>query len=147
MNIFRLNVIFSHMGCELVNQVMCQNLMLLQGGESIRIVGSGWHWSMMFHHLAQLLGQFCQFPISPSKTRQRVEQPKSKSTQPNYPTRCTSQYLKMGNSNNKVNLRAKIHEELPCQQHDVPRWSLSLLLPRPRCGRHRHLARIWTEDW
>ena len=36
----------------------------------------------MFHHLARLLSQFCLFPISPGRTRQRVKQPKSKSTQP-----------------------------------------------------------------
>ena len=40
-----------------------------------------------------LLSQFCQFPISPSRTRQLVEQPKSKSTQPSYPTRWTTMYL------------------------------------------------------
>ena len=39
----------------------------------------GWLWFGMFHHLTQLLSQFCQFPISPGRTRQRVEQPKSKS--------------------------------------------------------------------
>ena len=47
---------------------------------------------MMFHRLAQLLSQLCQFPIRPSRTRQRVEQPKAKSTQPSYPSRCPSQY-------------------------------------------------------
>ena len=44
----------------------------------------------MFHHLARLIIHFCQFPISPSTTRQRVEQPKSKSNQPNYLTRWTT---------------------------------------------------------
>ena len=41
----------------------------------------------MFHHLVQLLSQLCQFPISPGRTRQRVEQPKSKSTQPRFASR------------------------------------------------------------
>ena len=43
----------------------------------------------MFHHLAQLLWQFCQFPISPGRTRQRVEQLKSKSTKPSSPSRSS----------------------------------------------------------
>ena len=47
----------------------------------------------MFHHLAHLLSQFWQFPISPSRTWQRVEQPKSKPTQPSYPSRWTTLYL------------------------------------------------------
>ena len=46
----------------------------------------------MIHLLAQLLRQFCQFPISPSRTRQRVEQPKSKSTQPRFARRCVTLY-------------------------------------------------------
>ena len=33
----------------------------------------------MFHHLAHLLGHFCQFPISPGRTGQRLEQHRSKS--------------------------------------------------------------------
>ena len=36
----------------------------------------------MISYFAQLLRHFCQLPISPSRTGQRVEQPKSKSTQP-----------------------------------------------------------------
>ena len=32
----------------------------------------------------------CQFPISPGRTRQRVEQPKSKSTQPRFAKRCVT---------------------------------------------------------
>ena len=48
---------------------------------------------MMFHHLAQLLSQFCQFPISPGRTRQRVEQPKSYLTQPRFARRWVSLYL------------------------------------------------------
>ena len=43
----------------------------------------------MFHHLAHFLSQF---PISPSRIRQMVEQHKSKSTQPRYPTRWTTLY-------------------------------------------------------
>ena len=39
---------------------------------------------MMFYHLAQMLSHFCQCPISTCRTRQRVEQQKSKLTQPNY---------------------------------------------------------------
>ena len=46
----------------------------------------------MFHHLAQLLSQFCQFPISPGRNRQRVEQPKSRSTQPMFAKRCVTLY-------------------------------------------------------
>ena len=57
----------------------------LQGGTSDRIVGLGRIWSVMFHHLAHLISQSCQFPIGPSRTRQKVEQPKSKSTQPIQP--------------------------------------------------------------
>ena len=57
--------------------------------------GLGWLWSVMFHHLAQLLGQFCQFPISLSRTRQIVGKPKSKSNQPSYPTRCPTLYFKL----------------------------------------------------
>ena len=46
---------------------------VLQGGPSGRIVGLGWLRSVMFHHLAHLLGQFCQFTISPRRTKQKVE--------------------------------------------------------------------------
>ena len=46
----------------------------------------------MFHHLAQLLSQICQFLVSLSRARQRVKQPKSKSTQPSYLTRCPTLY-------------------------------------------------------
>ena len=42
---------------------------------------------MIFHYLAQLISHYAQFPISPIRTRQRVEKLKSKSTQPNYPSR------------------------------------------------------------
>ena len=47
---------------------------------------------MMFRHPAHLLSQFCQFPISPSRTRQRVEQLESKQTQPSYPSGCLTLY-------------------------------------------------------
>ena len=47
----------------------------------------------MFHHLAHLLSQFCQFPIRPGRTRQRVEQPKSKSTQPRFARRWAALYF------------------------------------------------------
>ena len=47
----------------------------------------------MFHHLEQLLSQFCQFPISPGRTRQRVEHPKSNSTQPRFARRWVSLYM------------------------------------------------------
>ena len=40
-----------------------------------------------------LLSQFCQFPNSPSRTRQMGEQLKSKSTQPNYPNSGTTATL------------------------------------------------------
>ena len=46
----------------------------------------------MFHHLAQMLSQFCQFPTSPGRTGQRVEQPKSRSTQPRFARRCVTLY-------------------------------------------------------
>ena len=46
----------------------------------------------MFRHPAHLLSQFCQFPISLSRTRQMVELPKLKSTQPSYKTICPSLY-------------------------------------------------------
>ena len=52
----------------------------------------------MFHHLAHLISHFCQFTISLSRTGQTVEQRKSQSTQPNYPTRCPSLY-KIGMAN------------------------------------------------
>ena len=52
----------------------------------------GWLWSAMFHHHAILLSQSCQFPISPSRTMQKMQQPKSKSTQPSYPTRWAAMY-------------------------------------------------------
>ena len=48
---------------------------------------------IMFHHLAQLFSHFCQFAISLGRTRQRVEQSKSKSTQPSYPSRWPSLYI------------------------------------------------------
>ena len=48
------------------------------------------HWFGMFHHLAQLLSQICQFPISPGRTRLRVEDPKSKSTQPRFARKCVT---------------------------------------------------------
>ena len=42
----------------------------------------------MFHHFVHLLSLFCQFLISLSRTRQKPQRPKSKSTQPSYyPTR------------------------------------------------------------
>ena len=44
----------------------------------------------MFDHFAQLLSQLCQFPISPGRPGQRVEQPKSKSTQPRFARRCVT---------------------------------------------------------
>ena len=48
---------------------------------------------MMFHHLAQLLSQFGQFLINPSRTRQMVgNQLKSKSTKPNYQAIWTTLY-------------------------------------------------------
>ena len=40
-----------------------------------------------------LPNHFCQLPFNPSRTRQVVEEPKSKSNQPSYPTRCPSLYL------------------------------------------------------
>ena len=46
----------------------------------------------MLHHLAHLLCHFCQFPICPGRTRQRVEQHKSKSTQPRFAKRCLTLY-------------------------------------------------------
>ena len=55
----------------------------IQGGASNWIVGLGWLWPMMFkHNLVQLLGQFCQFHISPSRTRQKVEQLKQNKLNP-----------------------------------------------------------------
>ena len=65
----------------------------LHNGASTQIVGLGWLWSMMFCHLAQLLSQFCHFPISPNRIRQRLENPKSKWNQPSYPSWCPSLYL------------------------------------------------------
>ena len=49
--------------------------------------------TMIYDVIAQLLSHFYQLPISPSRTRQRVEQPKSKSTQPNCPNRWTTLYI------------------------------------------------------
>ena len=69
-----------------------KELPVLQGGATTQIVGLGWLWSMTFHHLAHLLSQFCQFPISPSRTRQRVEHLISKQTQPSYPSGCPNLY-------------------------------------------------------
>ena len=54
----------------------------LQGDTSSGEPRLDWLWFGMSHHLAQLLSQFCQFLISPGRTRQRVEEPKSNSTQP-----------------------------------------------------------------
>ena len=68
----------------------CKKKYKIQGGPSARIVRLGWLCSKMFHYLAQLLSHFFQFPISPSRTMQRVEEPESKSTQPNYPSRWTT---------------------------------------------------------
>ena len=45
---------------------------------------------LCFTILPSYSSHFCQFPISLSRTRQTEEQPKSKSTQPSYPTRCPS---------------------------------------------------------
>ena len=59
----------------------------------------GWLWLWIFHYLAQLLSQFCQFPISPGRTRQRVEQTKSKSTQPRFARRWVSRYLHVAKDN------------------------------------------------
>ena len=44
----------------------------------------------MFLHLAHMLSHFCQFDISPGRTRQRVEQDKSKSTQPRFARRLAT---------------------------------------------------------
>ena len=52
----------------------------------------GLTWIQVFLYLAQLLSHFCQLPISPSRTRQKVGQPKSKSTQSNYQSRWTTLY-------------------------------------------------------
>ena len=49
----------------------------------------------MFHHLAQLLSQF---PISPGRTRQRVEEPKSNSTQLRFPVEPCYHLLQVANS-------------------------------------------------
>ena len=43
----------------------------------------------MFHRVVHLLNQFFQFPI---RTRQKVEHPKSKSSQPNYRKRWATLY-------------------------------------------------------
>ena len=65
----------------------------LQGGASGRTVGLGWLWFSMFHHTAQLLSHIGQFLNSPSRNRQRVEEPKSKLTKPYCLTRCPSLYF------------------------------------------------------
>ena len=43
----------------------------IQGNTSPGEPGLGWLWFGMFNYLAQLLSQFCQFSISPGRTRQR----------------------------------------------------------------------------
>ena len=66
----------------------------------------------MFHHLAQLLSQFCQFPISPGRTRQRVEQPKSKSTQPRFARRRVTLYKVLpAGSKNPPKINHKNHQK------------------------------------
>ena len=47
----------------------------------------------MFRHLAHLICHFCQFTMSPGRARQRVEQHKSKSTQPRFARRCLTLYI------------------------------------------------------
>ena len=42
--------------------------------------------------LAHFLSQFIQYPIGAPRTRQKVEQPKYKSTQHSYPTTWTTLY-------------------------------------------------------
>ena len=56
----------------------------------------------MFHHLARLLSQFCQFHISPGRTRQRVEQPKSKSTQLRSARRWVTLYMMLMSCTHRV---------------------------------------------
>ena len=53
----------------------------VQGGPSPGGPGLGWLWFGMFHHYARPLCHFCQFSISPVRTRQRAGQLNSKSTQ------------------------------------------------------------------
>ena len=48
-------------------------------------VGSTWLWFGMLNHLAQLLSHSCQFLISPVRTRQSVEDHKTKSIPPRTP--------------------------------------------------------------
>ena len=66
---------------------------IIQGGPPGRILRLSWLRSEMFHHLAHLLSQFCHFPIGPSRSRQRVEQQTSKSTQLSYQTRWATMYV------------------------------------------------------
>ena len=64
----------------------------LQGDPSPGEPRLGWLWFEMFFHFAHMLSQFCQFPISPGRIRQRVEHPKSKSTQPRFARRWVPLY-------------------------------------------------------
>ena len=53
----------------------------------------------MFHHLVHLVGHLCQFASGPGRTRQRVEQHKSKSTQPRFARRWATLYTYMARKN------------------------------------------------
>ena len=80
----------------LINIVVVALLLwYLQGDTSPGEPRLGGLWFGMFHHLAQLLSQF---PISPGRTRQRVEEPKSNSTQLRFPVEPCYHLLQVANS-------------------------------------------------
>ena len=90
-----------------------------------------WPWFGMFHHLAQLLSQFCQIPISPGRTGQRVEQPKSKSTKPSLsslgtPCRPQAFFFVLLSGNHCIEY-FRAHLDFGC-------WKLCVVARGKRCG-------------
>ena len=89
----------------------------------------------MFHHFAFLLSQFCQLPISTSRTLQKADQPKTKSTRPNYLTRWTTLYCRQedssnlaeGEANEEPN-RERLHKALKLLQATLVFLTCPLLL-------------------
>ena len=61
-----------------VDTVTVVNVDMFTEGSIRLATGLGWLWFGIFPHLANLLSHFGQFPISPGRTRQRIEQVKIK---------------------------------------------------------------------